>query len=138
MFDVIGYWGVLTALMMFPIVVLFWLFTEFTNNRIKELGGKPVPLFTAFDKFLDKGHIGVPLIIGTIFGVILSCAWVIGLVCKEEWYTYIGFFSKISEKLSPVSGYVLTLVVVFLAYDMALKGYVRVTSLVEKLDAKAE
>ncbi|MGL5566844.1 MAG: hypothetical protein ACRDC4_14055 [Plesiomonas sp.] len=138
MFDVIGYWGVLTALMMFPIVCLAWLFTEFTNKRIKELGGKPVKMFDAFDKLLDKSYVGVPLVIGTFFGVVLSCVWAIGNIVKDEWFTYIGFFSKLSENLSPVSGYVLTLVVVFIAYDVILKGYVRVTTLVEKLDAKSE
>ena len=138
MFDVIGYWGVLTFMMIFPIVTLVWLFTEHTNKRIRELGGKPVAMFVALDKALDAKHIGIPVILGTIVGVILSAIWAIGKMVSEDWVSYIGWFSTISEKMSPFSGFVIVFVLAFIAYDMALKGYVRVTKLVNKLEEKSE
>lgn len=139
MFDIIGYWGVLTLSLITPLVVLVWIFCGVSQGRIKELGGAPVPLFTAVDKFMDKPAVGVLVIGGCIFGVIMSFIWACGAILSVEgWRTFIGFHSNFAEMVSPVSGYLLTIVAFLIVYDIMLKGYVKVTKLVNKLEEKAE
>lgn len=138
MFDIIGYWGVLTMTLMFPILVLVWLFGCFTNARVKELGGAPIGIFRRFDKKLEGPAIGIPVVLGCFVSVILSAVWAIGSVTGKLSHSFIGFHSAFSELLSPVSGFVIAAVVFMIAYDMALKAYVKVNKLVSKLEEKAE
>lgn len=139
MFDVIGYWGVLTLSLITPLVVLVWIFCGVSQGRIKELGGAPVPLFASVDNLMDKPAVGVTVIGGCIFGVIMSFIWATGaIVGAEDWATFIGFHSNFAEMASPVSGYLLTIVALLVVYDIMLKGYVKVTKLVNKLEDKVE
>lgn len=138
MFDIIGYWGVLTVTLMFPIAAFVWLFGCFTNTRVKELGGSPISIFQRFDKSLENPVIGIPLIVGCILSLILSAIWTIGVMTNKLDFTFIGWHSAFSEKCSPVSGFIIAAVVFMSAYDMALKAYVKVTKLVTKLEKKAE
>ncbi|MGL4352761.1 MAG: hypothetical protein ACRCTP_02250 [Aeromonas popoffii] len=136
MFDIIGYWGILTTTLMFPILVAVWLFGCFTNARVAELGGAPVGIFKRFDKSLENPILGVPVIIGCIVSALLSLVWAVGTMTGKLAFTFIGFHSAFSEMLSPVSGFFIAAIVFMVVYDMALKGYVKVTKLVDKLEEK--
>lgn len=139
MFDIIGYWGVLTITLMFPILAAIWLFGCFTNKRVEELGGAPVGIFKRFDKSLENPILGVPLVIGCIISFIVSGAWVVHVkLVSRSTDTFMGWHSDFAEVLSPISGFLITALVFMVAYDMALKGYVKVTKLVTKLEEKAE
>ncbi|MGL4751632.1 MAG: hypothetical protein ACRCXB_04300 [Aeromonadaceae bacterium] len=137
MFDIIGYWGVLTMTLMFPILVAVWLFGCFTNARVKELGGTPVGIFKRFDKLMEGPAIGIPVVLGCFVSFILSMVWAIGTMHGSIELSFIGFYSAFSEKLSSFSGFIIAAVVFMVAYDMALKAYVKVNKLVSKLEEKA-
>lgn len=137
MFDIIGYWGVLTMTLMFPILVLAWLFGYFTNARVKELGGAPISIFSRFDKKLEGPAIGIPVVLGCFVSVVISAVWAIAQMAGHTEMSFISWHSTFSEKLSPVSGFVIAAVVAMIAYDMALKAYVKVNKLVTKLEEKA-
>lgn len=137
MFDIIGYWGVLTINLMFPILAAVWLFGCFTNARVKELGGAPVGIFHRFDKALENAVLGVPLVIGCILSAVVSFVWSIYTLTDKGTLTFIQWHSVFAEMLSPISGFVIAAVVFMIAYDMILKGYVKVTKLVDKLEEKA-
>lgn len=136
MFDIIGYWGVLTMTLMFPIIIAVWLFGCFTNCRVEELGGAPVGIFKGLDDTLNKGHIGIPVGIGCLISVVISFVWAIYTLTGKGILTFIQWHSGFAEVLSPVSGFVLAAVVFMIAYDMALKAYVKVNKLVSKLEEK--
>lgn len=133
MFDVIGYWGILTITLMSPIVFALWVFLAQTNWRIKEMGGKEVPLFKKVDDFLDNKFVGLPLLLASAFHLVLAAIW---LGKGQGVTTYIGFFSGFSESVAPIAGYVLVFLLAFVVYDFMLKGYVRITKLVDKFEDK--
>ena len=137
MFDIIGYWGVLTITLMFPILAAVWLFGCFTNARVKELGGAPIGIFHRFDKALENAVLGVPMVIGCIVSAIVSFVWAIYTLTGKGTLTFIQWHSDFAEMLSPVSGFVIAAVVFMVAYDLALKAYVKVNKLVSKLEEKA-
>lgn len=130
--------GVLTITLMFPLVIVLWAFGCFTNKRVEELGGAPVGIFKRLDKALEAPVLGIPVVVGSIISVIASAIWVIGSMTGNLNLSFIGWHSAFSEHCSPVSGFILAAIVFMVAYDMALKGYVKVTKLVTKLEEKAE
>lgn len=138
MFDIIGYWGILTLTLMMPVVAALWFFCCMTNERVRELGGAPIPLFVKFDKTLERCIYGMPVVIGCIASAIVSVIWAVVTFSDKTELSFIGWHSAFSEAISPVSGFVLAAIALMVAYDMGLRAYIRVSKLVNKLEEKAE
>lgn len=137
MFDIIGYWGVLTITLIFPILLGLWIFGGFTNSRVRELGGTNIEWIHKLDKQLNDSIMGILIVLGTIVSAILSFAWVIRSFTDAKPFTFIGWHSGFAEITSPVSGFVIAAVVALVVYDSGLRAYVRINKLVSKLEEKA-
>lgn len=135
MFDIIGYWGVLTITLMSPILAVAWVFADFTNARIEELGGNKSPMLSAFSKFLNTPSVGLPMVLGCVSSAGLALIYAMNTLCKDDFTTtFIGWYSDFAEALSPVSGFILCAIAALVVYDMALRAYVRINKIVSKLE----
>lgn len=148
MFDLIGFWGAVTLIIMPTVLLMWWLIECLINMEVKHLS-KRKHNFEPFDDFLgvifrksSRAGWDIPLVIFMIFSIVASAIALLicaigGMVDCDTGVSF-GFVESVSRMavvLAPVAAYITTPLTLVAVYSLTVrKLLVKLFDLKEKVD----